>query len=160
MKKHKKKINKTEKIQPLTTGEPHQETIKVADISHDKLLEALFFFWDGFERASMNFFSVKDTARQIKADQPLEGNSLTLGIRRMEWQGGQDRVFQAFIEHERIEHEDFEHGIKYTYKGIPVYLYIYDDNPCITTLDIVFYNNDTFNMPTPFDTFCEKYDYV
>lgn len=133
---------------------------QLANLGEDKLLEALFFFWDGFERSSINFFLVKDTAKQIKADQPLSGDKLTIGIRHLEWVGGQDRVFKAFIEHERIEHEEFEHGIIYKFKEVPVYLYIYEDNPCITGLDIAFYRNDTFNVPTPFDTFCEKYDYV
>src|SRR5258708_960227 len=128
-------------------------------LPHEQLLAALFFFWDGFERASMNFFLIRDTARQVMADTNLSGDKLTLGIRRMEWNGGQARVFQAFMEHEQIKPiKKGEDYYLFDYKGVPVYLYVYDENPCLDALDIVFYNNETFNTPNPFDAFCEKYD--
>ena len=78
------------------------------------------------------------------ADKELTGDRLTLGIRRNEWVGGQDRIFKAFMEHEKIPHAIMEHGFRFKYMGVPVYLYIYDNNPCLDALDIVFYNNDTF----------------
>jgi hypothetical protein len=132
--------------------------VEVVGLPHELLLKALFFFWDGFERSTLNFFLVKDTARQVRADKQLEGDRLTLGIRRNEWVGGQDRIFKAFMEHEKIPHAIMEHGFRFKYMGVPVYLYIYDNNPCLDALDIVFYNNDTFNIPNPFDVFNEKYD--
>ncbi len=146
------------KIKDLKISEP-PEIMAQPSLPHEELLEALFFFWDGFERASMNFFLVKDTARQVIAGSELTGDSLTLGIRRREWQGGQQRVFRAFMEHEKTLPERIEHGLLFNYKGIPVYLYIYDENPTLEALDIVFYQNDTFNTPNPFDTFNDKYDY-
>ena len=141
------------------TTEPIIET-KI-DLGHDKLLEALFFFWDGFERASMNFFIIKDTANQIIANVQLSGDKLTFGIRRNEWNGGQQRIFRAFMEHEKILPKKVnENCLLFTYKEVPVYLYIYEENPCLDALDIVFYNNESFNTPNPFKTFCEKYDYI
>ena len=127
-------------------------------LPHELLLKALFFFWDGFERSTMNFFLVKDTARQVMADQSLTGDRLTLGIRKNEWVGGQQRVFQAFMEHEKILPTRVENGLLFTYFEVPVYLYIYKDNPCLDALDIVFYENDTFNIPNPFKEFCDTYD--
>lgn len=127
--------------------------------THEQLLEALFFFWDGFERSTMNFFLVKDTAKQIIANSNLSGDKITLGIRRMEWQGGQQRVFKAFMEHEKILPKiKGKNLLVFSYKDIPVHLYIYNENPCLTGLDVVFYGNETFNIPNPFTTFCEKYD--
>src|ERR1035437_10572405 len=131
---------------------------EVVNLPHELLLKTLFFFWDGFERSTLNFFLVKDTARQVMADKELEGDRLTLGIRKNEWVGGQQRIFKAFMEHEKILPRPVEHGLLFNYEGVPVYLYIYDDNPCLDSLDIVFYENDTFNIPNPFDRFCELYD--
>ena len=149
MAKKVKKIKPT--VQPEVTPLLH---------SADLLLETLFFFWDGFERASMNFFLVKDTARQVMGDVDLHGEQLTLGIRKLEWIGGQDRVFLAFIEHEKVPINKLtDTCYHFRYKEVPVLLYIYDENPCVTNLDIVFYKNDTFNIPNPFNLFCDKYDY-
>ena len=131
---------------------------EVVNLPHELLLKALFFFWDGFERSTMNFFLVKDTARQVMADTELSGDRLTLGIRKNEWLGGQQRIFKAFMEHERILPTRVDNGLLFTYFDVPVYLYIYDDNPCLDALDIVFYENDTFNIPNPFKEFCEQYD--
>ena len=128
------------------------------DLTHEQLLEALFFFWDGFERATMNFFLVKDTARQVIANERLTGDKITIGIRKSEWVGGQQRVFRAFMEHEKILPKRIQHGLAFNYKGVPVYLYVYEENPCLDSLDFVFYENDTFNTPNPFKEFCEKYD--
>jgi hypothetical protein len=155
-----KVVNKpVEVVNEVVTGDKvvlHPELFNI--LTHEQLLKALFFFWDGFERSTMNFFLVKDTARQVMADTQLSGDRLTLGIRKNEWVGGQDRIFKAFMEHERIPHAIIEHGFKFNYMGVPVYLYIYDDNPCLDALDIVFYENDTFNIPNPFKEFCDTYD--
>ena len=138
---------------------PKQETMQL-DLGHDSLLKALFFFWDGFERSTMNFFLVKDTAKQIKNDEKLSGDKITLGIRRMEWNGGQQRIFKAFMEHEKILPTSPKKGlVVFQYSGVPVYLYIYEENPCLDSLDTVFYNNETFNTPNPFKRFCEEFDY-
>lgn len=130
----------------------------IINLPHEQLLKALFFFWDGFERSTMNFFLVKDTARQVIADDILTGDRLTLGIRKLEWNGGQQRIFKAFMEHERILPTRVENGLLFNYFDTPVYLFIYEENPCLTALDIVFYENDTFNIPNPFSVFNEKYD--
>src|ERR1035437_3801773 len=97
---------------------------KVIDIPHQQLLEALFFFWDGFDRATMNFFLVKDTAKQVIANKELSGGKLTLGIRQMEWNGGQQRIFKAFMEHEKVLPKKIKNGLPFNCKGAPVELYI------------------------------------
>lgn len=146
--------------QPIKTPNPVVQK-QLDNLGNEKLMEALFFFWDGFERATMNFFLVKDTAKQIIDNQPLSGDKITLGIRRMEWNGGQERVFGGFIEYENIVQEKIsDNHIVFTYKNVPVHLYIYEDNPSIDALDIVFYNNETWNIPNPFKTFEEKYDFI
>lgn len=143
----KKQTVVTQKVEP-----------QVVSLPHELLLQALFFFWDGFERATMNFFLVKDTARQVIANANLTGDKLTLGIRKMEWDSGSRGIFKAFMEHEKILPKRFEHGLVFSYKDIPVYLYIYEENPTLDALDIVFYQNETFNTPNPFNTFNDKYD--
>ncbi len=131
---------------------------KPINLPHDKLLEALFFFWDAFERSSLNFFLTKETADQIKAGKPLTGDRLTFGIRKMEWNAN-GRILKGFMEHEKVIPKKLDgNTLLFTYKYIPVYLTIYEDNPCITSFDVVFYNNETFNTPNPLSTFNEKYD--
>lgn len=132
----------------------------VVDLGHDKLLEALFFFWDGFERSSIDFFLIGDTCKQVKADKELSGDKLTLGVRRLEWDSGQGRVFEAFMEHEKQTPLKKDDLLIYDFKGVPVFVYLYEDNPCLTGLDIVFYANETFNTPNPYNTFAEKYERV
>ncbi len=149
-----KKIDKKESIVPIIKVLP-------IDLEHERLLPALFFFWDGFERATMNFFLVKDTARQVISGSPLSGDRITIGIRRMEWNGGQQGVFKAFMDHEKMIPEEISKDLlKYTYHGVPVYLGIYEENPTLSGLDIVVYAYDTFNIPNPFSLFCEKYDTI
>jgi hypothetical protein len=153
--KHKKTIQAKENI----VVETPQVTAPVS-FTHSQLLEALFFFWDGFERSSMNFFLIRDTAKQAIALSDLSGDRLTLGIRRLEWDGGQERVFLAFIEQEHITFEKIDKGFLFHYKGVPVYLYLYSDNTSITSLDVIFYANDTFNIPNPFERFDKEFDCV
>lgn len=147
----------------MTNLKVKQKKIEITKIpekvnSPQELLEALFFFWDGFERATMNFFLVKDTAKQVIANKELSGK-LTLGIRQMEWNGGQQRIFKSFMEHEKVLPTKMKNGLLFNCKGVPVELYIYPENPTLAALDITFYENDTFNIPNPFKEFCEKYDY-
>ena len=128
------------------------------DLGHDRLLEALFFFWDGFERSNMNFFLTGKTADQVKSDILFEGDRLTLGIRLNEWVGGQGRIFKDFMEHEHMVPKKVdEDTLLFNYKNIPVYVKKYEDNPYITALDISFYHNETFNIPNPLKDFELKY---
>jgi hypothetical protein len=139
--------------------EPGAVSVSEPVFTHEQLLDALFFFWDGFERSTMNFFLVKDTAHQVINNENLKGDKLTLGIRRVEWHGGQQRIFRAFMEHEKMLPESMKNGLIFKYKNIPIELYVYDENPCLNALDIVFYHNDTFNTPNPFSIFERIYDF-
>lgn len=132
--------------------------VELIDIGHDKLLEALFFFWDGFDRASMNFFLIRDTAHQMIENKPLSGSKLTFGIRRMEWNGGQQRIFRAYMEHENVLPKGNHEMLTFKFKDVPVELYIYEENDCLSSFDIIFYNNETFNIPNPIKGFEERYD--
>lgn len=164
MKNKKRKFKRTKPVEThpvsqLIDEDMLMEYAPIIDLGHDQLLEVLFFFWDGFERSTINFFLVRDTADQIIHNQPLSGNKLSLGVRKLEWVGGQQRIFRSFMEHEKILPTKLEPDLlKFTYKGVPVELRIYENNPCLEALDIVFYGNETFNIPNPFSVFCEKYD--
>ncbi len=132
---------------------------KSINYPHEALLEALYFFWDAFERSNLYFFLIRDTAKQVIANRELEGDKLTLGLRRMEWQGGGDRIFNSMIQHEKVEVEKHDDYILFHFKNIPVYLYLYDENPTLSSFDSVFYQMESFNTPNPFKEFDEKYDY-
>lgn len=132
---------------------------EVVNIPHDKLLDALFFFWDAFDRASLNYFLTGKTAKVVKSGEDLSGEGLTLGVRRLEWVSGQGRIFKDFMTHEEVLPKMKDKDVLlFTYKGVPVVIKLYDDNPCITTLDIAFYGNETFNIPNPLDRFTKEYE--
>ena len=138
---------------------PKPEVAPIAPaLTHSQLLAALLFFWDAFERSTLNFFLIRDTAHQVIDNVDLSGDSLTLGLRKMEVNGGQFRIFKDFITHEKVKVTEFEKGYLFDYKGVPVFLYIYDENPCLDSLDIVHYAYETFNTPNPFKAFEEQYD--
>ena len=126
---------------------------------HEQLLAALYFAWDGAERAQLDLFLIKDTAKQVKADQELKGVSITLGARKNEWNSGQGRIFQAFAEHEigGISTKTDEEVV-YDCKGIPVVIKLYDENECLKSFNPVFYHYETFNLPNPYELFVSKYE--
>lgn len=149
-----KKHNRPKKVKATPQGEQPP-----LEFSSEALLDALFFFWDGFERANLNFFLVRDTLEQVVNGEDLHGDALSLGLRKLEWNGGGEGVFRAFMEHEKVlPVGKAENYILARYKDVPVFLYLYEDNPCITGLDIVFYKYETFNIPNPWKTFRERYE--
>lgn len=150
-------------LQTIHTISPQQpkavDEAKTESYPHDKLLAALFFFWDGFERSSMNFFLVKQTAEQVMSNSELSGDRITLGIRRTEWRGGQAGIFKDFMEHEGIVPvEKTKEYLKFVYQDVPVYLYFYPDSPTLTSFDVYFYCNETFNVPNPYLSFVKEFE--
>ncbi len=134
--------------------------IEIKSLPHEQLLAALYFAWDGAERAQLDLFLIKDTAKQVKADQDLSGDKITLGVRKTEWNGGRGRIFQEYAKHELFGVvEQKENEVIYTdRKGVPIVIKLYDENECLKSFDIAFYRFETFNLPNPYSTFVEKYE--
>lgn len=131
----------------------------VLDIPSEQLLAALFFAWDGAERAQLDIFLIKDTAKQVRAYQDLKGHNITLGVRKNEWNSGQGRIFQTFAEHEiggiSTKTDD---EVVYDCKGVAIVIKLYNENETLKSFNPIFYRMETFNLPNPFDLFVSKYE--
>lgn len=122
----------------------------VLDVSHEELLKALYWIWDAFDRAMMHMFVVGNTYHAIKEDRYLFGDRIDVGVRRLEWDSGARRIFEAFTMPPDEETSSFS---LYIYNKIPVYVHIYDDDSSITTLNMKMYLGENFNFPTPYERF-------
>ncbi len=131
--------------------------VKEIQFTHDELLKALFFMWDAFERSTLDFFLIKDTADQIISGGQLTGPHLDLGIRKLEWESGNRSIFDTFVEHEKSYVGEKDGVYEYKFGNVPIFVKVYDQNPCLDSFDIVFYANETFNTPNPYKRFKQEY---
>ena len=130
-----------------------------AMLPSEQLLAALYFIWDAAERGQLDIFLIGDTAKQVKADKDLEGDKITVGCRRNEWDSGQGRIAQTFIEHSLgTKAVEVDNEVVYISAGVPIHIRLYEDNPTLKSFDIVFYRYETFNLPNPYTEFVEKYE--
>lgn len=127
--------------------------------SSDKLLNALFWVWDGFDRALINCFFVYDTAECILQNKDLEGDGVHVGVRKLEWGDNESRagsrpIFEAFAG-EPITKTD--KVWTYDYLGIPVFVHIFEEDPCILQTNQILYRNEYLKLPNPYKRFLERY---
>lgn len=123
----------------------------------DKLLTVLYWVWDSADRSGMKVFYIGSTARAIKENKDLEGDRILCGIRKLEWNSGGRRIFDVCMG--KPVDEDNERA-KYNNSGVDVYLYFFDEEPEITTLDTVYYRYENFWIPTPLDGFERKHEHL
>jgi hypothetical protein len=125
----------------------------------NELLQALYFIWDAAERGQLQMFLIGDTAKQVIANEDLKGDKITVGVRRNEWNSGQGRIAQTFMEHELgTKAVELDSQVSYKFRGVPIIIKLYEENPCLTSFDVVYYGYETFNLPNPYKTFVEKYE--
>lgn len=122
-------------------------------IDPDKLLVALYWIWDAFERTNMPFFLVKQTAKDVMAHKNLTGNKVTVGVRRNEWISGARRILDAFIQ----PIDENENVALYEHQGVPIEVYVYEDHDCIINTDMIRYRHEEFKLPNPYSTFEQIY---
>ena len=94
----------------------------------DQLLNALFWVYDGFDRALINCFFVYSTAESILQNKDLEGDGVHIGVRKMEWgevesRAGSRPIFEAFAG-EPISKDN--KLWKYDYLGVPVFIHVFE----------------------------------
>jgi len=121
--------------------------------THQKMLQALYWIWDGFDRALMKMFVVGKTYDSVKNNKDLEGDKIEVGVRKLEWDSGSKNILDAFVGQPTSSSED---SVTYDYNGIPVIVHIYPEDTSITSLDTKMYFGENFCMPTPYSRF-EKY---
>jgi len=110
--------------------------------------------WDSADRALIKVFVVGKTAQAVKNNMDLSGDRITCGIRNLEWRSSGRRIFDTCMG--APINEDNVRAI-YSNSGIDVYIYFFDDESEITTLDTVYYRYENFWVPTPLDTFEQKH---
>ena len=131
---------------------------KPADIGHDRLLAALYKMWDGFDRSNILMFGIKDTGKAIHNQQNLVGDHLDIGVRKLEWLSGNKHVFDDFAaQYYHFVKED-ANTIEYMVDDVPVFIHIFEDNPYVTQCDALIYENETFNLPNPYEEFVKEYE--
>lgn len=154
-------------METVTINTPHntitmtpQEPVKpVVDLGHDKLLEGLYFIFDAFERCGIDFFLVRETAHQAMSEHMLEGDHLDIGVRQLEWNNDQKDLLFAFFDQERVEKtKDIPGLIEFKWKDIPFDIHFYEDNPCVTALIPIIYENENWKIPNQFTRFEKEFD--
>ncbi len=132
--------------------------VEEKNYSHEQLLIALYWIYDVFERANMNFFVIDDTARAIRRQGNLYGSQVTIGTRLLEWVSGSKTLIDTYLQDESID--TTEEPDKVTYiapNGVPIVLHIFNGDETITSLDQIPYEHEYFQIPNPFERFEELY---
>lgn len=155
------------KLQKMTAS-PDSVSLPVAapdapatltDLGHDKLLSTLYFIFDAFERSGLDFFLVKQTAKDAIAEHQLTGDHIDIGIRNLEWANDQKDVLFPYFDQEHVEKLKEEPGIlEFKWQDVPFTIHFYDDNPCTTALIPLVYENEHWKIPNQFDVFCKEFD--
>ncbi len=143
-------MEKTNTENTKTTTTP-TEDVKQQDPA--KLLEALYYMLDAFDRANMRFFLVGDTARSAIANKDLTGSHIEIGVRANEWRSGAKRILDDFAPPVK----ETDGGALYEYGGVPIMLITYPDSPEVMAPDMVRYRYEEFYVPNPFSSFEEMY---
>ena len=128
--------------------------VEKVTIPHDKLMLALFWLWDAFDRALIHFFLVGKTAEDAIAQKKQENDKVEIGVRRMEWKSGSTPILKAFMGEPLVETENHA---EYFHNTVPVYIYFFDDDPTVTSIDSFMYMNDNFSVPNPYSKFIERF---
>lgn len=146
----------------ISSIEPHIEGNKIVySYPPDKLMQALFWIWDAFERTNMGMFLVYETAECVLQNKDMTGDKITVGVRDLEWISGSTTILKAFTGNPveisiNTEENRFE-VFKSPFNEVPVYVYIFKAHPCITNTNQVFYRNEYFMLPNTYKEFINTY---
>lgn len=144
-----------EDVPPGTLYLMNEDYVANPEFTHDQLHDALYFIDDAFERSAILFFLVHKTAKQAINNQDLSGDKIEVGVRKLEWISGGKRILDNFISSYLVS--ETEDRAEYNYNGVPIVVYIYPDDACITQCDRIVYEYDFFNLPNPYSKFEELY---
>lgn len=119
-------------------------------------MQALYWTWDAFDRALTGMVVIYKNAHDILDNVPLKGDKITVGIRRLEWVSGKRPILLAFTgepEEETSAYVRFANP----FNDVPVYVYFFEDDSCITSPNQVFYGSEYFMLPNPYSRFVERF---
>ena len=121
---------------------------------HDQLMQALYWIWDAFDRASMGMFLVYNTATDAIQNKELRGDRVSVGVRDLEWISGSTPILKAFTE-EPIETTDKYVVFKNPFNEVHIYVYIFKSYPCIESTKELLYENEYFKIPNTYRKFID-----
>jgi hypothetical protein len=115
-----------------------------------KLLSALYWAWEAFDRANVPMFLVGDTLKDAVKGHELTGSSIQIGIRKAEWISGGRRLLDTILGLPEVEKDNHA---TYIYEQTPVHLYIFEDSSFVNNLDSINYKYESFRIPNPYIEF-------
>lgn len=148
----------------IEASKKEDEKKKIVDApkyTSEELLSCLYFIFDAMERCGLDFFLVRQTARDAITNifGPLTGDKVTIGIRKNEWQNDQKDLLFPYFEQEHVETvSELPDSYSFKWRDIPFTIFLYDDNPCLTALVDLVYQNENWKIPNRFDIFEAQYD--
>lgn len=126
--------------------------------THEELMTAMYVLWDMFGRAGIDFFLIRDTAKQVQENRKLTGDHIDIGVRKPEWVTGNRQVIDEAMKDYLVKVN--AESAEYKIGEVPIFLTTFSDNDCISSLDVVMYDLENFNLPQRLKEFNEKYDHA
>ena len=124
--------------------------------THDQLLQALYWVFDFMDRAMINFYLVGSTAESVKNQKDLFGDKINIAIRKNEWISGARNIADAFA----TPLKETETKVEYEYQGVPVIMYVLEDNEMLTSSDSILYASEVFRLPNPYEKFKKEFEWL
>ncbi len=120
---------------------------------HEKLLQALYFAWDLFERSQMPMFLIGPTAASVLQKKDLDGDTIYIGVRQNAWNGGAKRTLDSVA----MPQEEKSHRAMYLFDGVRIIVTVFPDTECILSPDQVVYHQEVFYLPNTYRKFMDTY---
>lgn len=125
---------------------------KSPSLSHEKLMKALYFVEDLFSRPNIPFFLLDETALSAKENKNLEGDHITVGIRKLDFQPNNISMMDSLYMPKSID----DKHIEYVYDDVPITVKIIDSaDDMFRNLNTFMYQYEAFSLPNPFDKYWE-----
>lgn len=133
--------------QTLKSSDPVVEITK-PQFTHEKLLKALYWVYDLFERANIPFMLLGETAKCAHNNIKLSGDGIEIGVKDTDWHESNIRIIESCYLANTIE----KHKVTYTHEGVPITcLIIKDYGRNNYSYNQVMYEREFFNLPNPYE---------
>lgn len=125
----------------------HGKKRKKVYLPHDKLRDALFNVQDMLERSMISFILLDDTAKQVKEDQKLKLEEISVGILKKDLTQSGFSMLRSLVSDLYVSDDN----LSYKYKGVTIVIWIIHRNyKFFQAPDTVFYEIENFRIPNPF----------
>lgn len=125
----------------------------------EKVNEALLFVQDLLERSPIEFFLLKNTAKQVYDNHAglmpqLQLDCIDIGITRPHFTQDGQRMFKTLLDMYKVEYDWRPQGIRLMVKDVPVDIKIINRNyGFFKNPNRVFYRTVELNVPNPIDKY-------